>query len=91
MIATAGSSDLVWESLTDGNMDFSPYLVAVVALVILRVLLGVRLRWYIVIGAVVLAPLFQGFAGRVGYPIATAVAILVAAAIVVSRRRSPAG
>ena len=77
---------------TDGaNWDFGPMFLAVVALIVIRLVLDVRIRWYVAVVAVLAAPPAIAFAGWVGPPIAfaTAAVALVAARSILWRRGRP--
>jgi hypothetical protein len=77
---------------TDGaHWDFGPLFLAVVGLIVIRLVLHVRIRWYVAVMAVLLAPLAIAFAGWVGPPIAfaTAAIALVAARSILWRGSPP--
>jgi integral membrane sensor domain MASE1 len=86
-----------WRINVDGRWDFVPLAIAAIALVVLRVLFGVRIRPWIVLAVVLAAPLYAAVAGAVGYPLASAVtcAFTLVAAVAVRRTRrarpGPAG
>lgn len=77
-----------WQINTDGGWDVVPVLIAAGALLVLKVLYGVRIHWHIAVGAVLLAPLFRAFADRVGMPVAVGLALLIATIAVPAARRS---
>jgi len=77
-----------WRINTDGGWDVVPLLIASGALLVLKVIFAVRIRWYVALGAVLVAPLFRAFADRVGMPVAVGLALLVAAIAVPAARRS---
>jgi hypothetical protein len=70
-----------------GGWDFFPLLLAAVFLLVLRVVLGVRLRWQLVLAVVLLAPLVRAIGDRVGMPLTLAV-VLAATWVVVLAARS---
>jgi hypothetical protein len=77
-----------WRINVDGGWDFVPLALAVGALLVLRIVFGVTLRWYVVAGVVLAAPLFRALGDRVGMPVAVGVALIVATVAVPAFRRS---
>lgn len=80
--------DPSWRINVDGGWDAVPLLLAMGALLVLKVVFGVRIRWYLALGVVLAAPLFRAFADRVGMPVAVALALLVMAVAAPTARRS---
>lgn len=80
--------DPSWRINVDGDWDFVPLALAVGALLVLRIVFGVTLRWYVVAGVVLAAPLFRALGDRVGMPVAVGIALIVAAVAVPAFRRS---
>jgi hypothetical protein len=77
-----------WRINVDGGWDVVPLVMAAAALLILKVVFRVTLRWYVVVAAFLLAPLFRAFADRIGMPIAVGLALLVATVVITGARRS---
>ena len=87
-IGSLGVGEPSWRINVDGGWDFVPVLLAIGALVVLKVLFGVTIRWYIAVGAILLAPLFRAFADRIGMPVAVGLALVIATIAVPAVRRS---
>ena len=83
-----GLGEPSWRRLTDGGWDFVPVVIAVIALLLLRVVFRVRLRWPLVLAVVLVAPLYRAVADRVGMPLAVSVALILTAVVVYGVRRS---
>ncbi|HSL11399.1 MAG TPA: hypothetical protein VLA82_08815 [Actinomycetota bacterium] len=83
-----GYGDPSWRINADGGWDFVPLLLACGALLVLRIVFGVRIRWYLALAVVLAAPLFRAFGDRVGMPVAVGLALLVTAVAVPAARRS---
>lgn len=81
-----------WGRFTDGRFDFTPVLVAAGALLLMKILFGFKMRWQLILGTVLAAPLLVGLSGHISYPLATA-SLLAMGAVVsfVTRRRGSSG
>jgi hypothetical protein len=81
-----------WGRFTDGRFDFTPLLVTAVALLLLKIFFGFRMRWQLILGTVLAAPLLVGLSGHISYPLTTA-SLLATGAVVsfVTRRRGSSG
>lgn len=77
-----------WQINTDGGWDVVPLVMAAVALLVLRIVFKVPIRWYVAVGVVLVAPLFRAFADRVGMPVAVGLALIVMTIAVPAVRRS---
>ena len=77
-----------WRNNVDGGWDVVPLVIALGALLVLKLIFGVRIRWYLALGVILAAPLFRAFGDRVGMPVAAALALLVVAVAVPTARRS---
>jgi len=89
LIGVGGPESLAGRS--GGSWDFGPIIVAVAALIVLRLVLGIPLRWHVVVLALLGSPLAIAFAGWVGPPIAFGFAAigLVVARRILGRSRPP--
>lgn len=85
--AVVAVGDAVSPRAAGGGWDLVPVAIAVGALLVLRVLFGVRPRWPVVLGIFLLAPLFRAGADRIGMPVAVLLALLTTAAAVAAIRR----
>lgn len=74
--------------LGGGGWDFLPLLMAAVFLLILRVILGVRLRWQLILAVILLAPLVRAVGDRVGVLLTLAVVLAVTWVVVLAARRA---
>jgi hypothetical protein len=81
-----GYGEPSWVINLDGGWDLVPIVIAAVALLLLRVVFGVRLRWPVVLAVVLLAPLFRAWGDRIGMPLASALALVVAGGVVLATR-----
>jgi hypothetical protein len=81
-----GYGEPSWVINLDGGWDLVPIVIAAVALLLLRVVFGVRLRWPVVLAVVLLAPLFRAWGDRIGMPLASALALAVAGGVVLATR-----
>jgi hypothetical protein len=70
-----------------GGWDFFPLLLAAVFLLVLKVVLGVRLRWQLVLTVVLLAPLARAVGDRAGMAMTLSVVIVATAVVVLAARR----
>ena len=80
--------DPSWRINVDGGWDAVPLLIAIGAVLVLKVVFGVRIRRAVALAAVLVAPLFRAFADRIGMPVAVGIALLVMAVAVPAVRRS---
>jgi hypothetical protein len=55
-----------------GDFDITPLFVAAGALLLLKVFLGIRVRWQLALVAVLAAPLLVSVADRISYPLTAA-------------------
>jgi hypothetical protein len=85
--AVVAVGDAVSPRAGAGGWDLVPVAIAVGALIVLRVLFRVRLRWPVVLGLFLVAPLFRAGADRIGMPIAVLLALLTTAVAVAAIRR----
>ena len=66
------------QAFPTGGWDFLPVVIAVVALVLLRVWLRVRLTPIVILVTVLLAPLYRAAADAMGFPLAVLISLVVA-------------
>lgn len=85
--AVLAVGDAVSPRAGGGGWDLVPVAIAVGALVVLRVLFRVHLRWPVVLGLFLVAPLFRAGADRIGMPVAVLLALLMTAVAVAAIRR----
>jgi hypothetical protein len=83
-----GFGEPSWRINTDGGWDVVPVLLAIGALLVLKVVFQVTIRWYVALVVVLVAPLFRAFADRVGMPVAVGLAMILLAVAVPAARRS---
>jgi hypothetical protein len=78
-----------WKINVDGQWDVVPIVVAIVALVLLKVLLGLRLTPIVVIAVVLAAPLYRAVADAAGFTrtVSVTLAFLGLAALAIRRGR----
>jgi hypothetical protein len=77
------------QHLSNGSWDFGPFFLAIAALICLRLVLGIRIRWWMGVAALLLAPPAIAFGGWVGAPIALTLGVvaLVATRSILRRHR----
>jgi hypothetical protein len=74
-----------------GQFDFTPLVVAATMLLLLRIVVGVRMRWQLILPVVLAAPLVMALAGRISYPLTMALLLATgaSASFVTRRGRHP--
>jgi len=74
-----------------GGWDFLPVVIAVVALVVLKVWVRVRITPIVVLVTVLVAPLYRAAADAMGFPLAVLISLVVAGFFAASppARRAP--
>jgi hypothetical protein len=70
----------------EGELDATPLILAVTVLVLIRVVFGIRVRWYAALVVVLAAPLLVGLANEFSYPLTLALVLVVGAIVSVARR-----
>lgn len=71
----------------DGELDATPLILAVAVLVLIKVVFGIRVRWYAALAVVLAAPLLVGLADEFSYPLTLALILAVGAIVSVASRR----
>jgi hypothetical protein len=70
-----------------GDFDFTPLLVAAAILLMIKVLLGIRIRWQLILGTLLAAPLLVALSDRVSYAMTAALVLAGALAVAAHGRR----
>jgi hypothetical protein len=92
MVRALALGEPSWERFTDGRFDAVPLLLAAVILVLMKLLLGVRMRWQVILGTVLAAPLLVGLSHHISYPLTVALLMLTVGVVsFVARHGGPPG
>ena len=70
-----------------GELDATPLILAATVLVLIKVVFGIRVRWYAALVVVLAAPLLVGISKEFSYPLTLALVLAVGAIVSVARRR----
>jgi len=71
----------------EGELDATPLILAVTVLVLIKVVFGIRVRWYAALVVVLAAPLLVGLSKQLSYPLTMALFLAGGAIVSVARRR----
>jgi hypothetical protein len=72
-----------------GRFDFTPLIVAAGALLLLRIVFRVRMRWQLVLASILAAPLLVVISHEISYPMTAARVVSGGAAVAAGARRHP--
>ena len=72
----------------EGELDPTPLILAMTVLVLIRVVFGIRVRWYAALVVVLAAPLLVGLSKEFSYPLTLALILSVGAVLSVARRKT---
>jgi hypothetical protein len=70
----------------DGELDVAPLILAVTVLVLIKVVLGIRVRWHGALVVVLAAPLLVALSREFSYPLTLGLVLAVGAIVSVVRR-----
>ena len=76
-----------------GEFDATPLGLAVTVLLLIRVVFGIRVRWFVALAVVLAAPLLVAVSNKFSYPMTLALVMAVGGAVSLARGRlgPPAG